>query len=55
MRGGEGGALFLVMQVLEIPAGGRGLPLVCLMKQSQNISNSNGFKYDLLLNVLYHQ
>ena len=24
----RGGALFLVMQVLEIPAGGRGLPLV---------------------------
>ena len=28
MRGGGGGALFLVMQVLEIPAGGRGFPLV---------------------------
>ena len=24
----RGGAFFLVMQVLEIPAGGRGLPLV---------------------------
>ena len=31
MRGGEGGgggAVFLAMQVLEIPAGGRGFPLV---------------------------
>ena len=28
MRGGGGRALFLVMQVQEIPAGGRGFPLV---------------------------
>ena len=28
MRGRGGRALFLVMQVLEIPAGGRGFPLV---------------------------
>ena len=32
MRGGGGRALFLVMQVLEIPAGGRGFPLVNVMK-----------------------
>ena len=30
MRGGGGRALFLVMQVLEIPAGGRGFPLVLI-------------------------
>ena len=30
MRGGGGRALFLVMQVLEIPAGGRGFPLVSI-------------------------
>ena len=28
MRGRGGGAVFLAMQVLEIPAGGRGFPLV---------------------------
>ena len=28
MRGWGGGAVFLAMQVLEIPAGGRGFPLV---------------------------
>ena len=28
MRGGGGRALFLVIQALEIPAGGRGFPLV---------------------------
>ena len=28
MRGGGGGAVFLVMQVLEISAGGRWFPLV---------------------------
>ena len=28
MRGGGEGAVFFVMQVLEIPAGGRGFPLV---------------------------
>ena len=28
MRGWGGGAVFLEMQVLEIPAGGRGFPLV---------------------------
>ena len=27
-----GGALFLVMQVLEIPAGGRGFPLVYIIQ-----------------------
>ena len=31
MRGG--GALFLAMQVLEIPAGGRGFPLVTFILQ----------------------
>ena len=31
MRGWGGGAVFLAMQVLEIPAGGRGFPLVTLM------------------------
>ena len=31
MSGGGERALFLVMQVLEIPAGGRGFPLVQLM------------------------
>ena len=31
VRGGGGRALFLVMQVLEIPAGGRGFRLVTLM------------------------
>ena len=30
MRGWGGGAVFLAMQVLEIPAGGRGFPLVSL-------------------------
>ena len=30
MRGGGGRALFLVMQVLEIPAGGRGFSLVMI-------------------------
>ena len=30
MRGWGGGAVFLAMQVLEIPAGGRGFPLVIL-------------------------
>ena len=29
MRGWGGGVVFLAMQVLEIPAGGRGFPLVC--------------------------
>ena len=29
MRGGGEGAVFFAMQVLEIPAGGRGFPLVC--------------------------
>ena len=28
MRGGGGRTVFLVMQLLEIPAGGRGFPLV---------------------------
>ena len=28
MRGWGGGAVFLAMQILEIPAGGRGFPLV---------------------------
>ena len=28
MKGGGGGAVFLAMQVLKIPAGGRGFPLV---------------------------
>ena len=31
MRGGGGGAVLLEMQVPEIPAGGRGFPLVCVM------------------------
>ena len=31
MRGGGGRTVFLVMQVLEIPDGGRGFPLVFLM------------------------
>ena len=32
MRGGGGGAVFMAMQVLEIPAGGRGFPLVILIR-----------------------
>ena len=36
MRGWGGGAVFLAMQVLEIPAGGRGFPLVGLM-YDQNV------------------
>ena len=31
MRGWRGGAVFLAMQVLEIPAGGRGFPLVLII------------------------
>ena len=31
MRGWGGGALFMAMQVLEIPAGGRGFPLVIVI------------------------
>ena len=40
MRGGGGRTVFLVIQVLEIPAGGRGFPLV----------GSNQFAMILLLN-----
>ena len=31
MRGGGDGAVFFAMQVLEIPAGGRGFPLVIVI------------------------
>ena len=34
MKGGGGGAVLLAMQVSEIPAGGRGFPLVQFMRVS---------------------
>ena len=37
MRGGGGGAVFLAMQVLEIPAGGRGFPLVVIKPHPRDI------------------
>ena len=36
MRGRGGRALFLVMQVLEIPAGGRAFPLVIIILLKSN-------------------
>ena len=42
--GGGGGAVFLAMQVLEIPAGGRGFPLVYLKRFSRNAVNRLSLK-----------
>ena len=36
MRGWGGGAVFLAMQVLEIPAGGRGFPLVIIIDEEMS-------------------
>ena len=44
MRRGGGGALFLVMQVLEIPAGGRGFPLVGTNMRKFNLERENSNK-----------
>ena len=52
-RGRPGGAVFLVMQVLKIPAGGRGFPLVRLISShvfllSPLVSRNFPFKYLVL-------
>ena len=43
MRGWGGGAVFLAMQVLEIPAGGRGFPLVKHNYRGQLVDQSSSY------------
>ena len=54
MRGWGGGAVFLAMQVLEIPAGGRGFPLVNHYLPCEPIYRLSKTSYSHIFVVLRH-